>query len=467
MESKTVQTRAFDVPAGVEALTLRFDYRPRSTEDAATIAPAVEAAFELHTRRRAATASAEEIAAWRQTMGIEGRSKMLHNLLNVTIVDPKGVWRGRWDRNPAGAGMLLLARTAASRGFLPGAIEPGRWTAAVEIHGVFGGEAVTWELEVDARDAPTADELAALVEPSAPGPARRRGPGWYFGELHSHSVHSDGRHEIADLAGRVAARGADFLALTDHNTLSGHLDPPAVPLTLIPGCELTTFHGHHPLYGLREMPPWHLDGRVVPLSEIAPGVRAQGGVVGVAHPFVPGDPLCTGCRMPSTLDPKDFDVMEVWYRRWQGLGSDNEAAYQLWNKFWREGRRIVATAARDWHGPEQDEVFPGEFPFTGVYAEDNTAEAIIDGLRRGRVIMTGGPILDLTLAAGGGLALELARLDAPAELRLYRDGDVEHRAPISRDGAVPLPTLTPGAWRAELWAGALPRVITNHVVLEA
>lgn len=446
---------------------MRFDYGPRTVEDLARNKPIVEAAFDLHTRRRAAKATAEEIAGWRQHMNVDGRAALLHNLLNVTIVDPHGVWRGRWDRNPAGAGQLLLARGHASRGFLPGAIEPGTWTCAIEIHGIFGDEDVAWELEVDARSGPSDAEILSLVEPQIAPPQKRTGPGWYFGELHSHSVHSDGKHEIAELASRVAARGADFLALTDHNTLSGHKTPPATPLTLLAGCELTTFHGHHPLYGISEMPPWHKDGRVVPLKEIAPIVRGKGGLVGVAHPFVPGDPLCTGCRMPSELDPADFDVMEVWYRRWHGLGSDNQAAYDLWNDFWRRGRRILAVAARDWHGPEQDGDFPGELPFTGVFADDNTPIAILRGMKSGRVIMSGGPVLDLTIDQVGGLVADLARLDAEGELRVLRDGAVVHSVP-AKEGTTRLPgPLAKGAWRAEVWAGDSPRVITNHVVVEA
>src|SRR5262249_29719459 len=158
---------------------------------------------------------------------------------------------------------------------------------------------------------------------------------WYFGEMHAHTLHSDGVNEVSELAEKARALGIDFVALTDHNTMSGllELDAAKHDVVFIPGCELTTFHGHHPIYGVKELVPWHEDGRVLALEELAPRVRAQGGLISVAHPFKLGDPICTGCRMRDGLDPRSFDLFEVWYRRWDAAESDNEAAYALWNRY--------------------------------------------------------------------------------------------------------------------------------------
>src|SRR6185503_8116183 len=112
------------------------------------------------------------------------------------------------------------------------------------------------------------------------------------------------------------------------------------------------------------------------------------GLIGVAHPFVPGDPLCTGCRMVDGLTPDAFDMMEVWYRRWTSPGSDNVAGYEMWDRLWASGNGRTGVAARDWHGPEQEAPFPGEFPLTGVFAASATPDAILAGLRAGRAIMS-------------------------------------------------------------------------------
>lgn len=481
-DSKTVRVYEVEVPAGLGGLALRFDYGPRTATDAHRNTELVEAALARHEHRREAIRPGT-LAEHRREVG--GLYRALNNLMNVVLIDPAGRWRGRWDRNPTSdAGELLLSRDRCSKGFVPGAIDPGRWTVAVECHGVFG-DPVSYDVRLDGLG--TLAGQAALADAAATAavqPAReRRGPGWRFGEMHSHSLHSDGKHEVAELAGRAAALGLDFLALTDHNTTSGLLEDKGLPLTLLPGCELTTFHGHHPIYGPREIIPWHRDGRVLPLAELAPLVRSQGGLVSVAHPFKVGDPICTGCRMPDDLDPSSFDLLEVWYRRWDGLDCDNEASYALWNELWRGGRRVTAVASRDWHGPGQEGPFPGPMAFTGVYTDGDSPEAILEGLRRGRVILSGGPILDFWLQAASGQRaqvgeslrareatahVEVRRLDGPAELRLFRRGERVRSIELAGDGSHAYDGVVdrPGWYRAELWQGELPRCLTNHVLVE-
>lgn len=482
-DTKTVRPVRFRVPAGVDVLALRFDYGPRVSTSEAENAKQLEAAFELHTARRRTFFTDEQLAEHRRALNVDGRAKNLANLLNVTLIDPRGKWRGRWDRNPSSDdGSLVLAESHASRGFLPGEIHEGEWTAAIECHGVFG-DPVDWELRLEARGPLSAAEIEKLASlATATAKAKRSGPGWYFGEMHSHTVHSDGKWELEELASKVSATGCDFLCLTDHNTMSAHLAPPALPVTLIRGIELTTFYGHHPVYGISEMVPWHDNGRVRSLEEMAPEVRAQGGVVGVAHPFVPGDPMCTGCRMVPGLDPKHFDTFEVWYRRWNSPGADNEAAYAQWNEYWRQGHRVTAVGSRDVHGADQDAPFPHEMPLTGVYADDNTEEAILRALKAGRVIVSGGPIGDMSLRGKDGTTarlgetltsgeaptaiVDLTRTEPGVELRVLRNGEVIHRVPGAFDGTFEfsLDGHGPGWYRAELWMGDAPRLLTNHVM---
>jgi hypothetical protein len=488
--SKTVTAFRFEVPAGTEALTLAFDYSPRESRDAAVNRPLVEAAFERHVRRRRDALGPAGVAEHRERLNVDRMATVLNNLMNVVLIDPRGRWRGRWDRNPSSvSGELVLARACASRGFVAGAIEPGTWTAAVECHGIFGAP-VDYEISVHGRPPPTEAEIAALREPPyteppfGETPRPTRGAGWYFGELHSHSRHSDGKMEMAEIADRAARVGLDFLAMTDHNTMSAHPVAAGAPLIIVPGFELTTFHGHHPIYGLDDMVPWHEGGRVLPLATLAPRIRAAGGIVGVAHPFVPGDPLCTGCSMVEGLPPDAFDTMEVWYRRWTSPGSDNQAGYDMWNRLWAEGRGKTAVAARDWHGPEQESPFPGDLPLTGIFADDASVAGLLAGMRRGAVIMSRGPIVDLEVvngarrggigdrvAIGGlghaGLRVRIDRLAQPAELRVYRSGVAGERRTIAADTVLDLELDGPGYYRAELWANDEPVTITNHVVAVA
>ncbi|HVM27080.1 MAG TPA: PHP domain-containing protein [Mycobacteriales bacterium] len=61
-------------------------------------------------------------------------------------------------------------------------------------------------------------------------------------DLHTHSTASDGTTAPADLVRLAAAAGLDVVALTDHDTTSGHTEAAeALPagLTLVPGAELS------------------------------------------------------------------------------------------------------------------------------------------------------------------------------------------------------------------------------------
>lgn len=70
-------------------------------------------------------------------------------------------------------------------------------------------------------------------------------------DLHSHSNASDGALTPGELVERACARGLKFLALTDHDTLSGipaAKEAAAGKLVLIPGIELSTTWEDHQIH---------------------------------------------------------------------------------------------------------------------------------------------------------------------------------------------------------------------------
>jgi hypothetical protein len=452
--SKSIRAHAFDVPDGTEGLALAFDFTPKRCTSRGDNERAVEAAIERH-------------AAGRPSVAERLRSRLLSrkvpNLLNVVLVDPHGRWRGRWDRVSAEA--LVLGNHAAADGFLPGPIPAGRWIAAVEIHSVLG-DPVAYEISVEAARAPSVrPDVQPATPPSTPlirerwGPARDR---WRVGELHSHSLHSDGAHSVADLLFRARGLGLDFLALTDHNATSGLFDVRDPPVTLIRGSELTTFAGHHPIYGIDEPLPWHEDGRVIDFRSMFDGIRRAGAIVSAAHPFRIGDPICTGCRMDPMVDPAAIDMFEVWYKRWDDPEYDSEAGLSTWERFWRDGHSVTGVAARDWHGPAQETPFPGDDPFTAVRSDSSETPAILDALRRGLTVMTGGPLIELAIEAGGRLSVETFAAEPGSELRIVRSGAIVERISVDADARI-VRSIGDGFYRADLWRDGLPRALTNHV----
>jgi len=474
-DSKTVRLHAFDVPPDTDALALHFEFAPRQSTDRSLNDPLVDQAVAEHLRTSCTRNRQARAEALRST--VEGFRRAIPNLLNVVLVDPRGDWRGRWDQNPSSREEeLVLGREEASHGFLPGNLAPGRWVAAVEVHGVFGAP-VHYELRVRTD--------AGIGRARKPTPGRTStivaAGGWLVGEMHSHTRHSDGRYELEELVAAAQRLGMDFLCLTDHNTTSGLRERAGMRIPVVAGCEWTTFHGHHPVYGPQTIVPWHVEGQVRRIEDVSGAIRDAGGLASLAHPFRIGDPLCTGCRMRGDLDLSCLDMMEVWYRRWDASETDNEAAYSLWNEAWRRGLRITAVGARDWHGKDHELPLPGPVPLTAVRASARTEEAILDALRRGEVMVTGGPMADVRLVgrresagiggtlreeAGATMVVSVERAEKGAELRILHNGECIRTVASDRDAAFEFEAAEPGWYRAEIWKEGLPRLLTNHVVRE-
>ena len=99
----------------------------------------------------------------------------------------------------------------------------------------------------------------------------------------------------------AARRGLDFIALSDHNTVSQandirELQPYFDRLLLIPAREVTTFQGHANLFGTVEPLDFRLGSATVPdWNALLRQVAALHGVFSINHPNRPNDETCMGC----------------------------------------------------------------------------------------------------------------------------------------------------------------------------
>jgi predicted metal-dependent phosphoesterase TrpH len=111
--------------------------------------------------------------------------------------------------------------------------------------------------------------------------------GRFFADLHTHSRASfDSLASPASLVRTAAARGLTHLAITDHDRIDGALEGRAAAaeldprLTVIVGEEVKTVDGDLIcLFLERAIPPG------LSASETIAEARAQGGLVGIPHPF--------------------------------------------------------------------------------------------------------------------------------------------------------------------------------------
>lgn len=349
-------------------------------------------------------------------------SEHLGNGVSLSLFGPDG-FRGSAMRSSADQD-ITIGETDAPPGFLVGPIPPGTWTLGLmagEIlnDGVESGQ-LTYHLEATATVAAgraadrivrgSAAPFAAAVRSSADGPR------WYRGDLHSHTVHSDGEISVPDRVRGAVERGQDFLAITDHNTVSHFRELDAWPdvITPIRGSEVTTFHGHFNCFGLGEVIDWRDAARGNGAARIVDQAHGQGALISINHPSAFGDPWCGGCHLDFALvDYATIDAIEVWNGRWRMPESDNNGALAFWTDLLDAGFRPTAVSGTDSHSAEEDEYIA--LPMNHVYADDRSEASILDGIRRGRVFLSSGPIVSFRARGSDGLDIVLPGEQMPSD----------------------------------------------------
>jgi hypothetical protein len=276
---------------------------------------------------------------------------------------------------------VVVTERWATPGYLPGVVQ-GPWQVVLGLYRVApGGVDVRIDVATPGRAPGQAPAPAPPPRPERP-PARdlpaAAGHHWLAGDFHSHTVHSDGSLEIAELAALAAGRGLDVLAVTDHNTVSHHAQLGAAGdhagIMLLPGQEVTTDNGHANCFGAVD---W-IDFREPP-DRWQAEATARGGVLSVNHPWA----WDCAWRMPLA---GPADLVEMWHWTW-----DRRDTVPLtdWPTF---GTRPIGGS--DFHRP-RDGIAPGS-PTTWLECADRSVEAVLDALRHGRVTISvapDGPVL--------------------------------------------------------------------------
>jgi hypothetical protein len=314
------------------------------------------------------------------------------NVLDLGIFGPAGHELGNaagfrgWSGGARDG--FVISRAHATPGYLAGPIEPGRWAVALGPV-VLSPWGMAWRVRVTLeRGEPGVQGDAEPAQPARHGgPALARPPAsmssarWYRGDLHLHTVHSDGERHPSELVSEAQAGGLDFIVSTEHNTNAANRVWPMCrtgSLLVIPGEEVTTRHGHWLAVGLPEHGwfDWRYGPRDGVFPRFAAAAREAGGLVVAAHPAVP---------VPGSaweFGFADVEALEVWNGRWN---LDDELSLRIWQRLLRQGRRVVAVGGSDSHGKHQ----PVGSPQTAVYAPELSVSAIVDGLRRGRSYIVG------------------------------------------------------------------------------
>lgn len=310
--------------------------------------------------------------------------------------DPRG-FRG-WSGGRRSE--FFVSRDEATPGYLRGALPAGKWRIILGLYQIApAGVDVSVKVEVEtsnrsppiSADSSRKPDLStnsafAIPRPENPGPLGRKNR-WWKGDLHMHTVHSDGNWTVAELISSARKTSLDFIAITDHNTASHHEEIDRLskgwlqPLVLR-GEEITTYGGHANAWGL-PAGTW-IDFRTrlgdsSRIANIASQVHRAGALISINHPFV----LCGGCSWSYDASARDFDSIEVWNGPWDFT---DEPAVKMWDKILQTGRRITAIASSDSHRPDT----PIGKPTTHVAARVLSQRSLLQGIRQGHVFLTDG-----------------------------------------------------------------------------
>jgi hypothetical protein len=340
-----------------------------------------------------------EVPAGTRALRVEVRYDRRAGVLDLGCLGPGG-FRG-WSGGARDG--FVIGATEATPGYLPGEIEPGRWQVIAGLHRV-PLDGLEWELTAE-----TITQRSVLGGPAPDPPpatghqARRPLPGtggrrWWAGDLHTHTVHSDGVLTVAELARLARENGLDFIAVTDHNTVSHHRELAAAGrrygITLIPGQEVTTSQGHAGALGDIG---W-VDFRE-PAAQWLAATRDRGGLLSINHPIA--GPVSWMHAMPERPP-----LVEVWHWSWLDLSWTTPLSWwQAWDP------AAIPVGGSDWHRPGSDA--PPGTPVTWVESDSDEPDSLLAAIGAGRVAISAGrdgPVLvraegELVAVAADGTVL--------------------------------------------------------------
>jgi hypothetical protein len=298
---------------------------------------------------------------------------------------------------------FFIATDDATPGYVHGEIQTGTWHIVLGLYkvpasGVDVSVTITFDRE-PRRVAP---------QPIHPQPVRH-GAGWYRGDLHCHTFHSDARGAPETLHRAAQQAGLDFLAVTDHNTITQrrYFHPASsADLIFVRGMEITTAAGHANVFGVDS---W-IDFRMTAPADahvLASLVHDQGGLLSINHdkPDIPWD-----YAVPAA------DCQEVWQSTWLDRNWISLARYQ---ERLASGMRLSAIGGSDFHQPAElrpEGPLVLARPTTVLWLPELSEAAILAAMKAGHGYITEGPQgphleIRAGAAAMGDVATDLSVVD--------------------------------------------------------
>jgi hypothetical protein len=311
------------------------------------------------------------------------------NIIDLGLIAPDGRQVGASGSDKT---RIQVSPTLATPGYRTWDLVPGEWSILLGAYKIaMEGVTVSYELTFT--------------------PKRRR---LFKGDLHVHTLASDGVLSVEELAGHARRHRLDFLSITDHNQMVSADALPTIPdLTLIPGIEWTHFKGHANFLGVdRAYDEPFFANSLEQVRSRFDSARERGAFIVINHPC---DEICP---FQFDLDSLPFDCLEIWNGP---MRVSNLQALGLWHNLLCAGKKIPICGGSDYHR-SQLFLFPGG-PTTNVLAMSASPADILSALRQGHAYLTfapNGPTLEMT--AGDAIPGDSVPFPDVKEIEIKADG---------------------------------------------
>ena len=362
------------------------------------------------------------------------------NIIDLGLIGPDGEQVGASGSDKRD---ISISETWATPGYRAVPLAPGTWQILIGAYQVAPqGVRVTYELEFT----PKAMRLLK-------------------GDLHTHTLASDGILTLEELGQHARRHGLDFLAITDHNQMISKDALPAIPgLTMIPGVEWSHYLGHANFVGVdRPFDGPYFTNNLEETQKVFTTARERGALITLNHPFE------ESCPFAFDMDALPFDVLEVWNGP---MRESNLRAMALWQGLLAGGKKVPICGGSDYHRDRLFQILGG--PTMCVYAQSSGMTDILAAVRGGRGFITfspEGPLLNmwcgealmgdsLDFKVGQSLSLDFKGLQQGDVVKAITPEAIVDifTAPTAGEYRCEVPVTAPGFIRVEVWRVFLPGI---------
>lgn len=328
------------------------------------------------------------------------------NIIDLGLIDESNHLRG-WSGSDRTA--VFISEHSATPGYKRQAIGTGGWAVVLGIYKVTESVKVTIHITILPKAAT-----------------------WLCGDLHMHTLNSDGGYSTSQVIGYAKNTNLDFIALTDHNNTEQNKEignPEGI--TVLPAMEYTNYKGHANFF-FRDM---YTQIATSPLSNTREEMlqffnegRAAGATISLNHIMDDSCPWLFG------FEDIPYDLVEIWNGF---IKPSDHRGRQWWHQRLCEGRKLAAVAGSDTHSIEMGRSYG--CPCMWVYSLSKSPSDILRAIREGRSLLASTPksaMLNLHLGSWtlGDEAVFSEDLEGLVSIKRAKKGD--ELSLINADGIV-------------------------------